>query len=55
MNDLEREREIAGCAAVLESDASSQDKAQAWKAMQQLIAARSPEQVLRMERERGLN
>ncbi|MDE1906852.1 MAG: hypothetical protein KGH75_10440 [Rhodospirillales bacterium] len=55
MNDLEREREIAGCVALLETDMPASDAAETWEQMRRLVASRSPEQVARMEKERGLN
>ena len=57
MTDAEREAHIGDCGRLIESEmaAGNREAAMGWmQAMQEAINARTPEQVARLEAERGL-
>lgn len=54
LTDAEREMAIAECARRMELARDPQVKRSWWKQLARLVADRSPEQVARMEREKGL-
>ena len=55
MSDQHREALIANCQVRLAEATDPQRAAAIWELMTDLINGRSPEQVARMERARGLN
>ncbi|MCC7193927.1 MAG: hypothetical protein IT356_00045 [Gemmatimonadaceae bacterium] len=53
-HDAARERQIAEASALLQSATNREDRRASWERMRTLLLARSPVQVMLMERERGL-
>jgi hypothetical protein len=52
--DAARERIIADIVFLMLESRSRAERYELWKLLQERIAMRSPEQILRMEREKGL-
>lgn len=55
MSDEERERQIETLGAALVMSADLTERARIWRQLKAEIVARSPEQVVRMEKRMGLS